>query len=37
MPCQELFDIQTKEYKEKILEKDSITITIEAGGSKLLE
>ena len=41
MPCQELFDIQPKEYKEKILEKDSITITIEAGGinswSKYLE
>ena len=32
MPCQELFDIQPEEYKEKILEKDSITITIEAGG-----
>jgi transketolase len=41
MPCQELFDIQPEEYKEKILEKDSITITIEAGGinswSKYLE
>ena len=41
MPCQELFDIQPEEYKEKILEKDSLTITIEAGGinswSKYLE
>tara|TARA_B110000881_G_scaffold219210_1_gene240462 strand:- start:300 stop:2279 length:1980 start_codon:yes stop_codon:yes gene_type:complete len=31
MPCQELFDIQPVEYKEKILEKDSIIVTIEAG------
>ena len=30
MPCQELFDQQNKEYKEKILEKDTIIITIEA-------
>ena len=32
MPCQELFNNQSKEYKEKILENDSLIITIEAGG-----
>ena len=32
MPCQELFNIQSEEYKEKILDKESIIITIEAGG-----
>jgi len=31
MPCQELFDKQSKEYKEKIIDKDSIKISIEAG------
>ena len=31
MPCQELFDEQTKEYKEKILEKNAVKISIEAG------
>ena len=30
MPCQELFDKQSKEYKEKVLEKNSIKISIEA-------
>jgi len=30
MPCQELFNIQSKEYKEKILGKNSIKISIEA-------
>jgi len=30
MPCQELFDKQSKEYKEKILEKNSLKISIEA-------
>ena len=30
MPCQELFNNQSKEYKEKILEKDSVKISIEA-------
>ena len=30
MPCQELFDQQSKEYKEKILEKNSLKISIEA-------
>ena len=30
MPCQELFNNQSKEYKEKILEKDSLKISIEA-------
>ena len=31
MPCQELFDKQSIEYKENILEKESIVITVEAG------
>ena len=31
MPCQELFDKQSQEYRDKILEQDSIIITIEAG------
>ena len=31
MPSQELFDKQTQEYKNKILEKDSMIVTIEAG------
>ncbi len=31
MPCQELFDEQQEDYKQKILEKDSIVVTIEAG------
>jgi transketolase len=30
MPCQELFNKQSKDYKEKILEKDSVKISIEA-------
>ena len=30
MPCQELFDKQPKEYKEKIIEKNSKKISIEA-------
>ena len=30
MPCQELFEKQTKDYKEKIIEKDSKKISIEA-------
>ena len=30
MPCQELFDKQSKEYKEKILKKNSLKISIEA-------
>ena len=32
MPCQELFNIQSKEYKNKILDEESTVITIEAGG-----
>jgi len=32
MPCQELFDKQSKEYREKIIDKKSIKISIEAGG-----
>ena len=31
MPCQELFDKQPKEYKDKIIEKNSVKISIEAG------
>ena len=31
MPCQELFDKQSKEYREKIIDKESIKISIEAG------
>jgi len=31
MPCQELFDKQPKEYKEKVIEKNSAKISIEAG------
>jgi len=30
MPCQELFDKQSKEYKEKVIEKNSTKISIEA-------
>ena len=30
MPCQELFDKQSQEYKEKVIEKNSIKISIEA-------
>ena len=30
MPCQELFDKQSKEYKEEVIEKNSIKISIEA-------
>jgi len=32
MPCQELFNIQSREYKNEILDKESTVITIEAGG-----
>jgi len=31
MPCQELFDIQSQEYKNEILEPDNIIVSIEAG------
>ncbi len=31
MPCQELFDLQDKNYKKKILEEDNLIVTIEAG------
>ena len=30
MPCQELFDKQSREYKEKIISKNSKKISIEA-------
>ena len=31
MPCQELFDKQSEEYKKKILDPDNIIVSIEAG------
>ena len=31
MPCMELFDKQPEEYKNDILEKNSLIVTIEAG------
>ena len=31
MPCQELFDEQDNEYKNKIIEKDNLIVSIEAG------
>ena len=31
VPCKELFDIQSEEYKNKILEPDSLIVSIEAG------
>ena len=31
MPCQELFDQQDEEYKNKILENDNLIVSIEAG------
>ena len=31
MPCQELFDQQSEEYKNKILENDNLIVSIEAG------
>ncbi len=33
MPCQELFDKQSKEYKENIIEKNSIKISVEASST----
>ena len=31
MPCQELFDKQSDEYKKDILDEESLIVTIEAG------
>ena len=31
MPCQELFDQQSEEYKNKILEHDNLIVSVEAG------
>ena len=31
MPCQELFDKQSEDFKKDILDKDSLIVTIEAG------
>jgi transketolase len=31
MPCMELFDEQSKEYKQDLIEKDSLVVTLEAG------
>ena len=33
MPCMELFDLQSKSYKNKILEETKLKISIEAGSS----
>ena len=33
MPCQELFETQSEEYKEKILDKDSIIVSLEASST----
>ena len=33
MPCQELFDLQSDDYKNKILEENCLKITIEAGST----
>ncbi len=33
MPCQELFDKQSAEFKKDILDEDSLIVTIEAGNS----
>ena len=33
MPCMELFDLQSKSYKNKILEETKFKISIEAGSS----
>jgi len=31
MPCQELFEKQSEDYKKDILDNDSLKVTIEAG------
>ena len=31
MPCQELFDKQSDDFKKNIIDKDSLIVTIEAG------
>ena len=31
MPCMELFDEQSKEYKQDLIEEDSLVVTLEAG------
>ena len=31
MPCQELFDKQSEDFKKNILDADSLIVTIEAG------
>ena len=33
MPCRELFELQSKSYKNKILEETKFKISIEAGSS----
>ena len=33
MPCQELFDAQPDDYKEKTLEKNNLIVCLEAGNS----
>ena len=31
MPCMELFDKQSEEYKKDLIEEDSLVVTLEAG------
>ena len=33
MPCHELFDKQSEEYKDQILEKESLVVALEAGST----
>ncbi len=33
MPCQDLFDTQSNDYKQKVLEKDNLIVSIEAGSA----
>ena len=33
MPCHELFDLQSKSYKQKIIDETKMKITIEAGST----
>ena len=34
MPCMEIFDAQTDEYKKDIIEDDALVVTLEAGSIK---
>ena len=37
MPCHELFDQQSEEYKNKILSETNLVVSIEASETKFLE